>query len=52
MIFKDPQIKNFVSYASKIFSKSTNSNTGQIYFIKYNSKPIKGMPKEIYNYYV
>ena len=51
MIFKEPQIKNFVSYASKIFSKSTNSNTGQIYFIKYNSKPIKGMPKEIYNYY-
>ena len=51
MVYKEPQIKTFISFVSKLFSKVTESKSGIIYLIKYNSKITKTIPKEVYNFY-
>ena len=51
MVYKDPQIKTFVSFVSKLFSRVAVSQSGMIYLIKYNSKPTKAIPKEVFEYY-
>ena len=51
MVYKDPQIKTFVSLVLKLFSRVAVSQSGMIYLIKYNSKPTKAIPKEVFEYY-
>ena len=51
MVYKEPQIKTFISFVSKLFSKVTESKSGIIYLIKYNSKITKTIPKEVYDFY-
>ena len=51
MVYKEPQIKTFVSIVTNIFSKTSDIASGMIYFIKYNSKLSESIPEEIYNFY-
>ena len=51
MVYKEPKIKTFISFVSKLFSKVTDSKSGIIYLIKYNSKITKSVPKEVYTFY-
>jgi len=51
MVYKEPKIKTFISFVSKLFSKVTDSNSGIIYLIKYNSKIAKAVPKEVHTFY-
>ena len=51
MVYKEPQIKKFISFVSKLFLKVTGSKSGIIYLIKYNSKITKTIPKEVYDFY-
>ena len=51
MVYKEPKIKTFIGFVSKLFSKITGNKPGIIYLIKYNSKITKAVPKEIYTFY-
>ena len=51
MVYKEPQIKKFISLASKLFIKVNGPKSGIIYLIKYNSKITKNIPKEVYDFY-
>ena len=51
MIYKAPEIKTFISFASTIFCRIDSSHSGIIYLIKYNTKIGKALPKEVFDFY-
>ena len=53
-VFQEPNIDKFIERINKLFygsNKSSFSNAGQIYLLKFNSKNHKEIPKHIYKFY-
>jgi leucyl aminopeptidase len=51
MVYKEPNIEDYVNFVDKLFCSSNDLNAGVIYFVSCNANNNKLIPKDILNFY-